>query len=106
MVVPSSAAPIISDQKMRPGRFELPRSKRTTRPSTLRTDCTTRPLAGDLPDSSTSVDDLDRLDAAFVVTVMSPGRPPVAPGCSIHFAGQGTVSGRRLNTDPVAPVEK
>ena len=60
---------------MRPGRFELPRSKRTTRPSTLRADCTIRPLGPHPADPSTPLADLDVADAAFVVTALSARAP-------------------------------
>ena len=45
--MPSVAAPSSRYREMRPGRFELPRSKRTTRPSTLRTACPSFPTAAE-----------------------------------------------------------
>ena len=62
--------------EMRPGRFELPRSKRTTRPSTLRATCPSFPAAPETPIPSGTMDDLDLVDVAFVVTVLSRARFP------------------------------
>jgi hypothetical protein len=58
-------------RKMRPGRFALPRSKRTARPSTLRARCPFFPTAAETAISSVTMDDLNLLDSAFVVTVLS-----------------------------------
>ena len=57
--------------KVRPGRFEFPRSKRTTRPSTLRATCASFPVAIETPTTSGIVDDLDLVDSAFVVVMVS-----------------------------------
>ena len=58
---------------MRPGRFELPRPVKVTRPSTLRADCSSLPIAAETPIPSGTMDDLDLVDSAFVVTVLSRG---------------------------------
>jgi hypothetical protein len=97
---------------MRPGRFELPRSKRTTRPSTLRATCPSFPTAAETPISSGMMDDLDLVDRAFVVTVLSPrcGLPDDCaspPSKRLKGSGDRRVSGRmgvscsaRLTTKP------
>jgi hypothetical protein len=58
-------------REVRPGRFELPRSKRTTRPSTLRATCPSFPTAAETHILSGTMDDLDLVDSALVVTVLS-----------------------------------
>ena len=73
---------------MRPGRFELPRSKRTTRPSTLRMTCPIRPNAEETHIRSARLDDLDWLDKTFVVTVLSRRRLPVLRFLSARAAAQ------------------
>src|SRR5687768_436816 len=55
--------PALAGSLMRPGRFELPRSKRTTRPSTLRATCSIHPNAIDRSTGSARLDDLDLVDA-------------------------------------------
>jgi hypothetical protein len=76
---------------MRPGRFELPRSKRTTRPSTLRARCPFVHTAAETPISSVTMDDLNLMDSAFVVTVLSRTLPTArtsladyALNCALH----------------------
>ena len=75
VLVPSSYRPRRSHHRytreMRPGRFELPRSKRTTRPSTLRAGCPSFPIATETSLPSRTMDDLDLADSAFVVTLLS-----------------------------------
>jgi hypothetical protein len=56
---------------MRPGRFELPRPVKVTRPSTLGLASSLYPLALDPNIWSARLDDLDLVDGAFVVTVLS-----------------------------------
>ena len=82
--VPSSAAPSSGDREMRPGRFELPRSKWTTRPSTLRAACPSFPTAAETHIRSGTMDDLDLADSPFVVTVLS--RKGGATGCAGAYA--------------------
>ena len=59
--------------KMRPGRVELPRSKRTTRPSTLRATCPIRPNALDPPIWSGWLGELDLVDGRLL-SRCCPGR--------------------------------
>ena len=56
---------------MRPGRFELPRPVKVTRPSTLRGSCPSCPTAPESPIPSRIMDDLDFMDGMGVVTVLS-----------------------------------
>jgi hypothetical protein len=57
---------------MRPGRFELPRPVKVTRPSTLRPHCPSVPTAAETHIRSGTMDDLDLVDRVFVVTALSP----------------------------------
>jgi tetratricopeptide (TPR) repeat protein len=77
-----------------PGRFELPRPVKVTRPSTLRTDCIIRPLAENPPVLSTAVDDLNLVDGAFVVTKLS-RRSVRQPAAMPHRATRVSAPGGR-----------
>ena len=57
--------------EMRPGRFELPRPVKVTRPSTLRIPWPSFRTATGTPVSSRAIDDLDLVGNAFGVTELS-----------------------------------
>jgi hypothetical protein len=89
--------------KMRPGRFELPRSKRTTRPSTLRATCPMRPHAFETPIRSARLDDLDLVDGAVVVTVLSRLR---RQDRSVRRTRTGAAARRSACARPVVPPRR
>jgi hypothetical protein len=65
------AGAIISYRAVRPGRFELPRSKRTTRPSNLARDLPVLSYCCRIANSIRDKNDLDFMDSMAVVTVLS-----------------------------------